>query len=99
VLESKGMPPKRFGIGDVIFFRRGAHAVWHVEGYVKKVAFCRQANPLWLGVVIRAVNKFNRMFLRRRASLRAPHRRRLTPSSKRVGASRGAGTTMPAPFD
>jgi uncharacterized protein len=32
VLESKGMPPKRFGIGDVIFFHRGAHAVWHVEG-------------------------------------------------------------------
>ena len=60
VLESEGMPPKRYGVGDVIFFRNGAHAKWHVEGHVKKVAFCRQANPLWLGVVIRAVNKLRR---------------------------------------
>ena len=62
VLESEGMPPKRFGVGDVIFFRKGAHAKWHVEGYVKKVAFCRQANPFWLGLVIRAVNKLKLTF-------------------------------------
>jgi uncharacterized cupin superfamily protein len=41
VLESEGMPPKRYGVGEVIFFRSGAHVKWHVEGYVKKVAFCR----------------------------------------------------------
>ena len=35
VLESEGMPPKRYGVGDVIFFRNGAHAKWHVEGHVK----------------------------------------------------------------
>ncbi len=34
LLESDGMPPKRYGVGDVIFFRDGAHAKWHVEGYV-----------------------------------------------------------------
>jgi uncharacterized cupin superfamily protein len=49
VLESEGMPPRRYGVGDVIFFRDGAHAKSHVEGYVKKVAFCRQTNPFWLG--------------------------------------------------
>jgi uncharacterized protein len=32
VLESEGMPPKRYGVGDV-FFRDGAHAKWHVEEY------------------------------------------------------------------
>src|ERR1700746_1762009 len=26
VLESDGMPPKRYGVGDVIFFRDGGHA-------------------------------------------------------------------------
>ena len=60
-LESAGMPPKRYGVGDVIFFRKGAHARWHVEGYVKKVAFCRQTNPIG-GFAIRAVNKLKRMF-------------------------------------
>src|SRR6476661_4818408 len=61
VLESDGMPLKRYGVGDVIFFRNGAHAKWHVEGHVKKVAFFRQTNPLGLGLVVRAVNKLKRM--------------------------------------
>jgi uncharacterized cupin superfamily protein len=64
LLESEGMPPKRFGVGDVIYFRRGAHAKWHVEGYVKKVAFLRQTNPIGFGLAIRAVNKLKRMFLK-----------------------------------
>jgi uncharacterized protein len=57
VLESEGMPPRRFGVGDVISFRRRAHAKWHVEGYVKKVAFLRLSNPLPLAFAIRVVNK------------------------------------------
>ena len=62
LLEYEGMPPKRYGVGDVIFFRGGAHAKWHVEGYVKKVAFCRQTNPIVLGFAIRAVNRVRRIF-------------------------------------
>lgn len=62
VLESDGMSPKRYGVGDVIFFRDGAHAKWHVEGYVKKVAFFRYTNPLGLGLAVRAVNKVRRSF-------------------------------------
>ena len=62
VLESEGMPPKRYGVGDVIFFRNGAHAKWHVEGHVKKLAFFRQTNPLGLGLAVRALNKLKRMF-------------------------------------
>ena len=30
VVESDTMPPTRYGPGDVIFFRDGAHAKWHV---------------------------------------------------------------------
>jgi uncharacterized protein len=64
VIESDGTPPKRYGVGDVIFFRGGAHAKWHVEGYVKKVAFCHQTNPAGVGLIIRAVNKLKRMLVR-----------------------------------
>jgi uncharacterized cupin superfamily protein len=62
VLESEGMPPKRYGVGDVVLFRNGAHAKWHVEGHVKKVAFFRQTNPLGLGFAVRALNKLKCMF-------------------------------------
>jgi uncharacterized cupin superfamily protein len=64
VLESEGLPPKRYGPGDVIFFRSGAHAKWHVEHYVKKVAFLRQTNPAGLGLAVRAINKLKRMISR-----------------------------------
>jgi uncharacterized cupin superfamily protein len=63
VLESDGMPPKRYGPGDVIFFRNGAHAKWHVEGHVKKIAFCRKTNPVMIGFLIRVINKLKRMFV------------------------------------
>ncbi len=63
VLESEGMPPKRYGPGDVIFFRDGAHAKWHVEGHVKKLAYCLKTQPYVLGLVVRAINKLKRMFL------------------------------------
>jgi len=78
VLESEGMPPKRYGVGDVIFFRNGAHAKWHVEGHVKKVAFFRQTNPLGLGLAVRAVNKLKRMFV--------------APGGRRAGRVIGAGS-------
>jgi uncharacterized cupin superfamily protein len=61
VLESEGMPPRRYGVGDVILFRDGAHAKWHVEGYVKKIAFFRQTLPFGLGYAVRAINKLKRM--------------------------------------
>ena len=63
VLESDGMPPKRYGPGDVIFFRNGAQAKWHVEGHVKKIAFCRKTNPVMIGFLIRVVNKLKKMFV------------------------------------
>lgn len=57
VLESEGMPPKRYGVGDAVFFREGAHAKWHVEDYVKKVCFCRITNAFGLAFAVRAINK------------------------------------------
>jgi uncharacterized protein len=64
VLESDTMRPTRYGPGDVIFFRDGAHARWHVEGRVRKLAFCRTTQPLVLSFAARAFNKIKRvMFL------------------------------------
>jgi uncharacterized protein len=63
VLESDTMRPTRYGPGDVIFFRNGAHARWHVEGRVRKLAFCRTTQPYVLGFALRAFNKFKRILL------------------------------------
>ncbi len=63
VLESDGMPPTRYGAGDVIFFRDGAHAKWHVEGHVRKLAFCRKTSPAWFGFAMRVFHKLRKMFL------------------------------------
>ena len=63
VLESDGMPPARYTAGDVIFFKDGAHAKWHVEGHVKKLAFCRKTSPLWFGFALRVFLKLKKIFL------------------------------------
>jgi len=60
-LESNTMRSTRYGPGDVIFFRKGAHARWHVEGRVRKLAFCRTAQPYLLGFALRAFNKIRRI--------------------------------------
>lgn len=72
VLESDAMRPTRYGPGDVIFFKDGAHARWHVEGYVRKLAFCRTTQPVLFGFALRAINKIKRT---------------LMPSGKRQSAS------------
>ena len=61
VLESDAMSPTRYGPGDVVFFRHGAHARWHVEGRVRKLAFCRTTQPYVLGFALRAFNKIKRI--------------------------------------
>jgi uncharacterized cupin superfamily protein len=63
VLESDGMPPTRYTAGDVIFFKDGAHAKWHVEGRVRKLAFCRKTQPVWLGFALRVFLKLKKIML------------------------------------
>ena len=36
---------RRLGAGDTIFFPAGARAEWHVEDYIRKIAFCRVPLP------------------------------------------------------
>ena len=63
VLESDSMPPTRYGPGDVDFFRDGAHARWHVEGRVRKLAFCRKTQPVWFGFALRVFLKLRKMLM------------------------------------
>jgi uncharacterized protein len=63
VLENDSMNPTRYGPGDVIFFKNGAHARWHVEGHVRKLAFCRKTQPMLLGLALRVVCKIKRMLM------------------------------------
>jgi uncharacterized protein len=63
VLENDTMRPTRYGPGDVIFFRDGAHAKWHVEGHVRKLAFCRKTQPVLLGFALRVISKIKRTLM------------------------------------
>jgi uncharacterized cupin superfamily protein len=63
VLESDTLAPTRYGPGDVILFREGARARWHVEGHVKKLAFCRKPQPALIAFAMRALGALKRMFL------------------------------------
>jgi len=63
VLENDSMNPTRYGPGDVIFFKDGAHARWHVEGHVKKLAFCRKTQPVLLGLALRVLSRIKRTLL------------------------------------
>jgi uncharacterized protein len=63
VIESDTMPPARYGPGDTVFFGNGAHARWHVERSVRKLAFCRKTPPVWLGFGLRLFSKINRTIL------------------------------------
>ena len=73
ILENATMPPTRYGPGDVIYFKKGAQAKWHVERNVRKLAFCRKTQPLLLGYALRAFSKIKRF---------------LTAESKRSAISR-----------
>jgi uncharacterized protein len=63
VIESDAMPPTRYSSGDVIFFRKGAQAKWHVESKVRKLAFCRKTQPILLSSALRAFSKVKRTLM------------------------------------
>lgn len=63
ILESDDLPPTRYGVGDVILFRKGAHARWHVERRVKKLAVCHKVLPPSLNFIVRALGALKRRLL------------------------------------
>jgi uncharacterized cupin superfamily protein len=63
VLESDTMPATRYAAGDVVFFKDGAHARWHVEERVRKLAFCRKTQPAWFGFAMRVLRKLKKVLV------------------------------------
>jgi hypothetical protein len=43
--------------GDIAFFPAGCSAHWHVESYVRKVAYCQKPVPSFFGFPLRALRK------------------------------------------
>jgi uncharacterized protein len=60
IIESDTFKVTRFGPGDVVFFKKGACARWHVNGHVRKLAFCRHTQPWLVGTALRIVSKLQR---------------------------------------
>jgi len=48
-------------VGDTIFFPAGARAEWHVENYVRKIAFCRKPLPRMLVLAKRGFRLVKRL--------------------------------------
>ncbi|MBY0296570.1 MAG: cupin domain-containing protein [Methylobacterium sp.] len=68
VIGDAGTPPRRFVAGDVLFLPKGSVANWHVESYVKKVAFCRRVQPKVIGQALRAASFAKRLLTGRGAA-------------------------------
>jgi hypothetical protein len=51
----------RIGSGDHVLFRAGSHAVWRVDEYIRKVAFCRSPVPAPLMLAARVLRKLARI--------------------------------------
>jgi hypothetical protein len=48
--------------GDMAFFPAGVSARWHVDHYIRKVAFCQQPAPAILSLMPRIARKIARQF-------------------------------------
>jgi uncharacterized cupin superfamily protein len=81
---------QHFGPGDVVFFPTGTTAVWTVENYVHKLAFCRNALPAPIVMAMKTLRKIKASVRLLRASgfaLRAAWR------NAGLGRRRGSGRT------
>src|SRR5258706_8956555 len=52
---------RRLSAGDTIFFPAGTRAEWHVEDYIRKVAFCRVPLPRSVQMAKRAYRFLKRL--------------------------------------
>lgn len=64
LVQSDAGDTRRIGPGDTAFFPAGTHAVWHVETYVRKVAFLRQPVPRIIMLAVRAARRPDRVLNR-----------------------------------
>jgi len=56
VTDEKG-EVRRLGPGDMVYFPAGSRSNWYIPHEIRKIAFCRQAMPRPVGVMLRTWNK------------------------------------------
>jgi uncharacterized protein len=61
VVKDHGGVARRLSAGDTIFFPAGARAEWHVEDYIRKIAFCRAPLPRPLVFAKRCIRFLKRL--------------------------------------
>jgi len=61
VVKDHGGRVRRLAAGDTIFFPAGARAEWHVEHYIRKIAFCRIPLPRPLAFARRSFRLLKRV--------------------------------------
>ena len=64
LLETDAAPTRRFGPGSVVSFKKGAVARWQVEETVRKLAFCRRAQPKPLLLVMQIKDRLTALTAR-----------------------------------
>jgi len=63
---------RRLSAGDTIFFPAGARAEWHVEDYIRKIAFCRVPLPRPVVFAKRGFRLLKRLMGNRASTTAAP---------------------------
>ena len=63
---------KRLGPGDVALFPQGVTMHWHVENYVRKVAWCQHQLPETVALPIRAWRRLKALVARPASAATAP---------------------------
>jgi uncharacterized cupin superfamily protein len=72
VISADGMAPTRLGPGDVLYFKKGAVAQWHIEERIRKLAFFRRTVPGPIGFAIRVITKIRQLVARATARPNRP---------------------------
>jgi uncharacterized cupin superfamily protein len=80
IVHNHAMKPTQLGPGDVVLFRRGSRVTWHVEDYVRKLAFVRNPDS---SVASKIIGRIRRTFVPK-----PDHTAGLADEEERLGAVR-----------
>lgn len=61
VIKDNSGVERNIGPGDHVLFRANSHAIWRVEKYIRKVAFCRSPVPGPLMFLMRVLRRLRKI--------------------------------------
>ncbi len=75
--------PRTYKAGDVVFFPAGIVAHWHIENYVRKLAYCQNQLPGAVGLPLRIARRVMGLFAKPAPRSKDQAQTRLTPQHSR----------------